>query len=109
MLEKKTKIICSVSDRNCSTEFIRSLYEAGMNVVRINSAHTSLESSLEIVKNVMDWRKDGIPCFATLDAGPNVHMICPASVSIALQQKLEKIPRVKEIIRSDIGGAAVLV
>ena len=65
--------------------------------------------SLEIVKNVMDWRKDGIPCFATLDAGPNVHMICPASVSIALQQKLEKIPRVKEIIRSDIGGAAVLV
>lgn len=51
MLEKKTKIICSVSDRNCSTEFIRSLYEAGMNVVRINSAHTSLESSLEIVKN----------------------------------------------------------
>lgn len=51
MLEKKTKIICTVSDRNCSTEFIRSLYDEGMNVVRINSAHTSLESSLEIVKN----------------------------------------------------------
>ena len=52
MVEKKTKIVCTVSDRNCSPEFIESLYKEGMNVVRINSAHTTLESSLEIVKNV---------------------------------------------------------
>lgn len=51
MKEKKTKIICTISDRNCSVEFIRSLYEKGMNVVRINSAHTTLESSLPIVEN----------------------------------------------------------
>lgn len=65
--------------------------------------------SLDIIKTIMDWRKDGFPCFATLDAGPNVHIICPASVSAALQQRLDKIPGVKEIIRSNIGGAAVLV
>ncbi len=52
MHEKKTKIICTVSDRRCNPEFIKSLYEAGMNVVRINSAHTSLDSSLKIVENV---------------------------------------------------------
>lgn len=51
MQRKKTKIICTVSDRRCSPEFIKSLYEAGMNVVRINSAHTSKESALEIVRN----------------------------------------------------------
>lgn len=51
MVQKKTKIVCTVSDRNCSTEFIESLYNEGMNVVRINSAHTTLDSSLEIVKN----------------------------------------------------------
>ncbi len=51
MKEKKTKIICTVSDRNCSEELISSLYTEGMNVVRINSAHTTLDSSLEIVKN----------------------------------------------------------
>ncbi len=51
MEDKKTKIICTVSDRNCSVEFIKSLYEEGMNVVRINSAHTTLESSLPIVEN----------------------------------------------------------
>jgi len=65
--------------------------------------------SLEIMKTIMEWRKDGIPCFATLDAGPNVHIICPASVSMALQPRLEKIAGVKEIIRSNIGGSAVLV
>ena len=51
MKEKKTKIICTVSDRNCSVEFIENLYKEGMNVVRINSAHTTLESSLPIVEN----------------------------------------------------------
>lgn len=49
---KKTKIICTISDKRCEPEFIKKLYDAGMNVVRINSAHTTLESSLEIVKNV---------------------------------------------------------
>ena len=51
MREKKTKIICTVSDRNCGVEFIQELFEQGMNVVRINSAHTTLESALDIVKN----------------------------------------------------------
>ncbi len=51
MEEKKTKIICTVSDKNCSVEFIDTLYREGMNVVRINSAHTTLESSLPIVQN----------------------------------------------------------
>ena len=51
MREKKTKIICTVSDRNCSVEFIKSLYNEGMNVVRINSAHASMDAALNIIKN----------------------------------------------------------
>lgn len=49
---KKTKIICTVSDRQCDVDFIRSLYENGMNVIRINSAHASLEGAQQIVDNV---------------------------------------------------------
>ena len=52
MNEKKTKIICTVSDWRCSVEFLRSLYENGMNVIRINSAHASLEGASMIVDNV---------------------------------------------------------
>lgn len=51
MYIKKTKIICTISDKNCSAEFIKSLFEAGMNVVRINSAHVTTESAQRIVDN----------------------------------------------------------
>ena len=52
MFEKKTKIICTISDINCETDFIRMLYESGMNVARINSAHASIEGAQRIVDNV---------------------------------------------------------
>ncbi len=48
---KKTKIICTVSDKRCDADFIRSLYENGMNVIRINSAHATLEGAQKIVDN----------------------------------------------------------
>ena len=52
METKKTKIICTISDINCSADFIRDLYTNGMNVVRINSAHATLEGAQMIVDNV---------------------------------------------------------
>ena len=52
MEQKKTKIICTISDINCSVEFIRGLYEGGMNVARINSAHATIEGAQMIVDNI---------------------------------------------------------
>lgn len=49
---KKTKIICTISDLRCDEDFIKELYENGMNVVRINSAHASTEGAQMIVDNV---------------------------------------------------------
>ena len=54
MNTKKTKIICTVSDNNCSVDFIRSLYENGMDVVRLNSAHASIEGAQKVVDNVRE-------------------------------------------------------
>ncbi|MBE5033368.1 pyruvate kinase [Gallalistipes aquisgranensis] len=51
-MNKKTKIVATVSDKRCDVEFIQSLYEAGMNAVRINSAHVTPESASKIVDNV---------------------------------------------------------
>ena len=50
--QKKTKIICTISDFRCSEDFIRDLYRNGMNVVRINSAHATIEGAQTIVENV---------------------------------------------------------
>ena len=45
MVEKKTKIICTISDLRCDVNFLTKLFESGMNIVRINSAHASVEGA----------------------------------------------------------------
>lgn len=48
---KQTKIVASVSDRRCSVEFIRALYDAGVNVIRMNTAHATPDGLREIIRN----------------------------------------------------------
>jgi pyruvate kinase len=52
LLEKRTKIVATISDKNCDISFLRSLYKAGMDVVRINSAHLDPEGVMKIVTNI---------------------------------------------------------
>ncbi|MCM1312713.1 MAG: pyruvate kinase [Bacteroides sp.] len=52
MMLKKTKIVASISDLRCDVDFLRSLFEAGMNVVRINTAHATREGMTEVIDNV---------------------------------------------------------
>jgi len=49
---KYTKIVATISDKRCEVEFIQQLYEAGMNVARLNTAHISTESALTMINNV---------------------------------------------------------
>ena len=51
---KQTKIVASISDRRCSVDFIRQLFDAGMNLVRMNTAHASAEGMWTIVNNVRE-------------------------------------------------------
>ncbi len=49
---KHTKIVATISDQRCDVEFIKALYEAGMNVVRLNTAHMTEEGLSKVVNNV---------------------------------------------------------
>lgn len=49
---KQTKIVASVSDLRCSVEFIQELYDAGVNVIRMNTAHATPDGLKEIIRNV---------------------------------------------------------
>lgn len=49
---KQTKIVASISDRRCDVEFLRKLFFAGMNVVRMNTAHATPDGIRNIIKNV---------------------------------------------------------
>lgn len=52
MQKKHTKIVATISDDRCSQDHIRELFEAGMNVVRLNTAHQNLEGSKKVVDSV---------------------------------------------------------
>lgn len=49
---KKTKIVATMSDFRCTDEFVQKLFDAGMDVVRVNSAHVSEEGATKIVETV---------------------------------------------------------
>ena len=49
---KQTKIVATISDLRCDVDFIQKLYDAGMNVVRMNTAHATEEGMLKIIRNV---------------------------------------------------------
>ncbi len=51
-MKKFTKIVATVSDKRCDIEFIKALAEAGVNVVRMNSAHLDYDGFRMIVDNV---------------------------------------------------------
>lgn len=51
MQKKFTKIVATVSDKRCDIEFIKALSHAGVNVVRMNSAHLEYEGFKKIVEN----------------------------------------------------------
>ena len=54
MMLKKTKIVASISDLRCDVDFIRDLFNAGMNVVRMNTAHASREGFEKLINNVRE-------------------------------------------------------
>ena len=49
---KKTKIIATISNTRCAPEFLAGLHEAGMDVVRLNTAHQTPEEALAVIRNV---------------------------------------------------------
>ena len=51
---KQTKIVASISDLRCEVDFIRDLFQAGMNVVRMNTAHANREGFEKLIANVRE-------------------------------------------------------
>ena len=81
MTKKRTKIVATISDKKCEKEFIRELYEAGMDVIRINSAHLDIEGALKIINNAREV-SDKIAIL--LDTkGPEIRTtICDSPISL---------------------------
>ncbi len=66
-------------------------------------------ATLEIIAAVQSWRSEGLPVCFTIDAGPNLHLICPAEASQAVKRKLGAFVNVKSILTCTPGGPAHLL
>lgn len=65
--------------------------------------------TLEIIKAVRKWREDGLPVCFTIDAGPNVHVLCPGSDAEAVKRRLTSLVNINSILKCTPGGPAWLL
>src|SRR5210317_2085190 len=49
---KKTKIIATISNHMCDVSLLKELHQAGMDLVRMNTAHQTPEEAVEVITNV---------------------------------------------------------
>lgn len=62
--------------------------------------------TVAVLQAVAAWREGGIPACATIDAGPNVHVICEAGEVEAIEARLRQIPGVLQVITAWPGRGA---
>jgi len=66
--------------------------------------------TLEILKAVRDWRSsEGLPVAATVDAGPNVHVLCLPEALPEILARLRRFPGVQEVLKGLPAGPARLL
>lgn len=65
--------------------------------------------TIAVMQSVAAWRKAGLPACFTVDAGPNVHVLCPAASAQAVSARLQEIEAVREVRIAHPGGPARLI
>ena len=65
-------------------------------------------ATLAVMQAVPEWRRSGLPVCYTIDAGPNVHVICLASYKEQIGARLAAIEGVQQIISALPGGGVRL-
>ena len=63
-------------------------------------------ASLRLMKLIPEWRRQGLQACFTLDAGPNVHVICPAGQADSVEEQLSQVEGVMQVLKASVGPAA---
>jgi len=74
MKHKRTKIICTIGPSTASYSCIKKLYEAGMNVARLNMSHSDHKNAKKIIERIKKLNKSlKVPVGILLDTqGPEI-------------------------------------
>jgi diphosphomevalonate decarboxylase len=63
-------------------------------------------ATLSVMDAVRTWRKEGLPAAYTIDAGPNVHVICLQERADEVREKLSTLQGVSRVLTARAGGPA---
>ncbi len=66
-------------------------------------------ATLAVMEAVPRWRAEGIPACYSIDAGPNVHVLCEVAYQPQVEKKLSEIPGVIKVLSAGPGGPARLI
>ena len=66
-------------------------------------------ATIAVMQAVVQWRANGLAACTTIDAGPNVHVICTAEAADEVALRLRVIPGVRQVITARAGGPARLL
>jgi len=68
-----------------------------------------MPATLGVMEAVRRWREEGRTACYTIDAGPNVHVLCPQEEADATEQALRTVDGVKAVLRARAGGPAQII
>ncbi len=65
--------------------------------------------TVEVMTSVREMREEGLECYFTMDAGPNVHVICLGKDEKKIKLRLKKIKGVKSVISNKASEGARII
>ncbi len=107
--------ICRQAILQCDFDSLASIAEIDcilMHAVMMSSTPSLFywaPATLEIIMEVQEWRRSGLPVFYTIDAGANVHVITESAYEKEVAFRLSQIPSVHHVISSKCGKGAELL
>lgn len=91
ILEKNFALVGEIAESNCLK----------MHAVMMTTKPALIywtPTTLEIIHSVSSWREEGLKCYFTIDAGPQVKVICLEKDVPELKKRLQTIDGVEDII-----------
>ena len=107
--------ICRNAILNCDFDSFASIVELDsdmMHSVMMTSTpalHYWKPASLDVMNSVRQWRSEGLSACYTVDAGANVHVICPEAEAQTVEKRLREIKGVENVLVAHAGGAAKIM
>ncbi len=98
ILKKDFKLVGETAERNCLK----------MHALMLATTPSLLywdQKTLHLIKNIQQWRTEGCDCYFTIDAGPNVVILCTKQHESEIKNRILVLNNVQDVINCSPGPA----